>query len=126
LAQRVPDFLHGRESREVGPTSYRLGTRPGRLDRLLPGFACEALRRGIARFEHMLPGFAGEAGLLVGLESRSAGPVRLLRDRDTRLAQGYDNLYPVGEGSGHAGGIMSAAIDGARSALALVQGGLRR
>ena len=57
------------------------------------------------------------AGLLVGVESRSSGPVRIPRHRDSSLAEGFDNLYPIGEGAIDAGGIMSAAIDGARSAL---------
>ena len=51
------------------------------------------------------------------------GPVRLLRHAESRRAEGWSNLYPVGEGAGYAGGIMSAAIDGARSALALAQNG---
>jgi uncharacterized FAD-dependent dehydrogenase len=54
--------------------------------------------------------------LLVGLESRSSGPIRLTRDRDRFTAIGFTNLYPMGEGAGYAGGIMSAAIDGARAA----------
>ena len=61
------------------------------------------------------------AGLLVGVESRSACPFRMPRDEERRIARGFANLYPVGEGAGYAGGIMSAAIDGARSAHALLQ-----
>ena len=65
-----------------------------------------------------MPGYAGEEGLLVGIESRSSGPLRVPRDPVTRLAEGFENVWPVGEGAGYAGGIMSAAIDGARSAWA--------
>ena len=60
---------------------------------------------------------------MVGVESRSSGPVRLPRDEGTRRATGFANLYPIGEGAGYAGGIMSAAIDGARTAWAVL--GLR-
>ena len=67
-------------------------------------------------------GFAGADGLLVGLESRSSGPVRLPRDRQTYRAAGFANLYPIGEGAGFAGGIMSAAIDGARAAKRCLEG----
>ncbi len=123
-AQRAPEFLLGHDSREAGPTSYRFGTRPARLDRLLPARVREALRRALARFDRMIPGFAGPEALLVGLESRSSGPVRLPRDERTRRARGFANLYPVGEGAGYAGGIMSAALDGARAAQALLQHGL--
>ena len=59
----------------------------------------------------------------MGLESRSSGPLRMPRGREDRRALGFANLYPVGEGAGYAGGIMSAALDGARAALALVAGG---
>ena len=63
-------------------------------------------------------------GLLVGIESRSSGPVRIPRDPETLRARGFANLFPVGEGAGSAGGIMSAAIDGARAAQALLRDGL--
>ena len=73
----------------------------------------DAIARGLARFDRQIRGFAGPEGLLVGLESRSSGPVRLTRDREGYRAEGLANLYPLGEGAGYAGGIMSAAIDGA-------------
>jgi uncharacterized protein len=123
-AQRVPDFLAGKGSSAVGRTSYTFGVVPGRIDQLLPESGLRALRRALAKFGEMLPGFAGDAGLLVGLESRSSGPVRMPRDRETRRALGFSNLYPVGEGAGYSGGIMSAALDGVHSARALLQGGI--
>lgn len=124
-AQRVPDFLEGRASSAVGRTSYTFGVVPGRIDQLLPESGVRALRAALGRFGEMLPGFATEGGLLVGLESRSSGPVRMPRDRETRLAAGFSNLYPVGEGAGYSGGIMSAALDGIHSAQALLRQGLR-
>ena len=72
-------------------------------------------------FERAIPGFAGERGLLVGIESRSSGPVRVPRGRD-RAALGWENLFAMGEGAGFAGGIMSAALDGARCAHAWLTG----
>jgi uncharacterized FAD-dependent dehydrogenase len=123
-AQHAPDFLAGRESRSLGETSYRFGVCPGRLDELLPAEVRDALRGALLRFDREIPGFASQAGLLVGVETRSSGPVRLPRDETSRRARGFANLFPVGEGSGHAGGIMSAAIDGARSAQALLEQGI--
>jgi uncharacterized FAD-dependent dehydrogenase len=125
-AQRVPDFLAGRETTHtaLGRSSYKLGTTPGRIDTLLPVRVRDALRRALVRFDRSVPGFAGPDALLVGVESRSSGPVRLPRDSDSRRAQGFSNLFPVGEGAGHAGGIMSAAIDGARSAQSLLRDGV--
>jgi hypothetical protein len=125
-AQRVPDFLAGREtpSSALGGSSYKFGTTPGRIDTLLPERVRDALRRALVRFDRSVSGFAGPEALLVGVESRSSGPVRLPRDSESRRALGFSNLLPVGEGAGHAGGIMSAAIDGARSAQALLHCGV--
>jgi uncharacterized FAD-dependent dehydrogenase len=119
-AQQVPDFLAGRESASLSRSSYRLGLRESRIDELLPGSMTEALRSAIQRFDRQIPGYASDAGLLVGIESRSSGPLRMPRDLETRIAHGFENVYPVGEGAGYAGGIMSAAIDGARTAWALL------
>ena len=58
--------------------------------------------------------------MLTGAETRTSAPLRILRDNTTRLAIGYGNVYPAGEGAGYAGGIMSAAIDGIRTAEKLV------
>ncbi len=123
-AQRASDFLAGRESAGALRSSYVLGLRPGRIDLLLPAVLRAALARALSRFDRSIPGFAGEEGLLVGVESRSSGPVRMPRDPLTRRASGFLNLYPVGEGAGYAGGIMSAALDGARTALAVAEQGV--
>lgn len=119
-AQRVPDFLAGIESRSLLRSSYKLGLSATRIDELLPRSMTEALRAAIQRFDRQIPGYAGELGQLVGIESRSSGPLRMPRDPETRLAVGFENVYPVGEGAGFAGGIMSAAIDGARTAQTLL------
>lgn len=119
-AQRVRDFLKGRESSVLLRSSYKLGLAAIRIDELLPPRMTAALRGGLRKFDKKIPGYAGEEGQLVGIESRSSGPLRIPRDRQTRLAAGFANLWPVGEGAGFAGGIMSAAIDGARSAWALL------
>ncbi len=122
-AQGVRDFMQGQPSKRVGDSSYNLGLRSARLDQLLPEKGRAALVRGLAKFDRQLPGFAGPEGILCGVESRSAGPVRMPRGRETRLASGFSNLYPLGEGAGFAGGIMSAALDGARSAVRCLTSG---
>lgn len=123
-AQRAPDFLAGELGRAVGRSSYRFGLRPARIDSLVPELVRDALRHALGRFARTIPGFAGEEGLLVGIESRSSGPVRIARDPVTHRARGFANLFPVGEGAGTAGGIMSAAIDGARAAQSLLRDGV--
>jgi uncharacterized FAD-dependent dehydrogenase len=126
-AQSAADFLAGRnasDSSAIGPSSYKFGLRAARIDELLPPGVRDALRRALSHFDRAIPGFAGPHGWLVGVESRSSGPLRIPRSSETRLATGFSNLYPVGEGAGYAGGIMSAAIDGASSARALLQRGV--
>jgi uncharacterized FAD-dependent dehydrogenase len=123
-AQRASDFLARRESRGALNSSYGFGTVSARLDALLEPQLVAALEQALLRFERTIPGFAGDQGLFVGLESRSSGPVRMPRGREDYRAAGFDNLFPVGEGAGWAGGIMSAAIDGVRAARALVERGL--
>ncbi len=116
-AQGADDFVAGRPTRTTRHSSYTFGTTPGRIDLLLPRLARVAIARSLTRYDQQIPGFKSAEGLLVGLESRSSGPIRLPRNRDTAQADGFVNLYPMGEGAGSAGGIMSAAIDGARCAL---------
>jgi hypothetical protein len=123
-AQRIDDFLAGRATPRPGATSYTFGVVPARIDALLPERLRDALRRAIARFDRAIDGFAGERGWIVGVETRSSGPVRMPRDAKTRRALAFDNLFPVGEGAGYAGGIMSAALDGAHTALALLEHGV--
>lgn len=120
-AQSASDFLAGRATTRPRHSTYPFGTTGARLDELVPPLARAALARALERFERQVPGFAGDAGLFVGLESRSSGPVRIPRDRDTRVARGFTNLFPLGEGAGYAGGIMSAALDGANGALAYLR-----
>jgi uncharacterized FAD-dependent dehydrogenase len=116
-AQGADDFLAGRLTEHTRHSSYTFGTVPGRIDTLLPPLARTAIARALRKYDQQIPGFKSAEGLMVGLESRSSGPIRLPRDREDSRAEGFANLYPMGEGAGAAGGIMSAAIDGARCAL---------
>jgi uncharacterized FAD-dependent dehydrogenase len=119
-AQLARDFVRGVASAETPHTTYPFGTRPARIDALLPEELRKRLVAGLERFDVQIPGFAGAEGVLVGVETRSSGPVRMPRDRWRRSATGFSNLYPVGEGAGYAGGIMTAATDGARTAHVLL------
>ena len=102
------------------PTSYRPGATPVALDELLPRGIAVRLREGLAAFEDRIPGFVSERGQMLAVESRTSSPVRIARDRETLESLGVARLYPVGEGAGFAGGIVSAAIDGRRAAAAVV------
>ena len=120
-AQRASDFLAGQESTSLGATSYKFGVVPGRIDQLLPPGVRNGISRALVAFDRQIPGFAGDEGILVGVETRCSAPLRIPRDPDTFRARGIANLYPIGEGAGYAGGILSAAIDGAAAAQALLK-----
>lgn len=116
-AQCVGDFLESRPSSGFGSVrpTYRPGTTPGDLARILPDWICDALREGIRDMDRRLRGFAHPEAVLTGTETRSSSPVRLLRGPDG-CSPGIGGLYPCGEGAGYAGGILSAAVDGLRCA----------
>ena len=89
------------------------------LEEYLPGFVTASLARGIRAFDRRLSGFAAADAVLTGAETRTSAPIRILRTEE-RTAPGIGNLYPAGEGAGYAGGITSAALDGLRTAMALI------
>jgi len=120
-AQTLKDFLAGRERAEVGYTTYRPGVRGIPLAEVLPPFVTEALREGLKVFAGRMPGFVGEEAVLVGVETRTSAPVRILRGEDGQSVT-IRGLYPCGEGAGYAGGIMSSALDGIRAALRVMGG----
>ncbi len=118
-AQTVGDLLVRRASHKAGRVlpSYLPGVRFGDMDEVLPGIITDSLRAGLPLLDRKMRGFADPQAILTGPETRSSSPVRLLRGTD-RQANGIAGLYPCGEGAGWAGGIVSAAVDGLRSAAA--------
>jgi uncharacterized FAD-dependent dehydrogenase len=118
--QRATDFLAGRGPGDVPPNSYLRGAVPGAVAELVPPLVAEALRHGLPIMDRRWQGRFLPEAVLVGPEARGSAPVRIPRDEATRQAQGVTGLYPVGEGAGYAGGIVSAAVDGLRTAKAIV------
>lgn len=114
-AQRLVDFLAGRRSDTLLRSTYRPGIVPGDLAALLPSFVVDALRQGIRLFDKTAPGFISPQAQLVGVETRTSSPLRILRD-DSFMSPSHPGLFPIGEGAGYAGGIVSAAMDGLRAA----------
>lgn len=119
--QRVEDFLLGRASHALGDVqpTYRPGVTPCDLRGCLPPFVAENLALGIRQMDRQLHGFAHPDAVMTGVETRSSSPVRLPRE-DTMMAS-LDGLFPVGEGAGYAGGIVSAAVDGISAARAALE-----
>jgi uncharacterized FAD-dependent dehydrogenase len=118
--QRAADFLAGRVTEGVPANSYPRGAVSARVEELVPPFIAEALRDGLPILDQKWAGRFIPEGTLVGPEARGSAPVRVVRDEATREAPGLAGLYPVGEGAGYAGGIVSAAVDGLRTAKAIV------
>ena len=118
-AQTVKDFLARQASKALGSVepTYRPGVTPTDLDRCLPDYVTDTLRGALPVFDRKLHGFAAPDSLLTGVETRSSSPVRILRGEDYQSA--VRGLYPCGEGTGYAGGITSAAVDGIRVAEAV-------
>ena len=121
-AQRLTDFIGGRESRLLPRSSYRPGLRAAALHAELPPFIAGRLRQALARFGKTLRGFETSEAIVVGVESRSSSPVRVVRDPTTLESPTVAALHPCGEGAGYAGGIVSAALDGMRVAERVAAG----
>lgn len=121
-AQRVGDFLSGQPSGAAGSVrpTYRPGVHWCDLHTVLPEPITSALEQGLPQLGKLLQGFDDPDAVLTAPESRSSSPVRILRGAD-RQSLGLAGFYPVGEGAGYAGGIMSASIDGIISAEALIE-----
>ena len=121
-AQKLGDFLAGRPSAGPGAVrpTYPLGVRWGTLDGCLPDWALASLRAAIPLFDRKLRGFALPDAVLTGVETRSSSPVRIVRDETGQSS--LRGVFPCGEGAGYAGGILSAAVDGIRSAEAVLAG----
>ena len=118
--QTVKDFFENRRSNafsRVKPT-YSRGYEFSDLSEGLPEFMSENLKIGIKDMDGKLKGFAADEAVLTGFETRSSSPVRILRGENMQSVN-VENLYPCGEGCGYAGGIMSAAVDGIKTAIAI-------
>ncbi len=103
----------------VDPT-YSLGVEPAELDSLFPEFVSAPMKEALRYFDRRIPGFSDSDSILTAVESRSSSPVRLPRN-EAGYALCADNLFPCGEGCGYAGGIMSAAVDGIRTAVKIME-----
>lgn len=119
-AQRMRDFVEGRPSRNLPPCSYLPGIVPSRLDQWLPEPIRSGLQQGFRDFDRKHPGFLTNDAVILGVESRSSSPVRIVRDPEKMHSLSHPWLYPCGEGAGYAGGITSSALDGIKTAEAAI------
>lgn len=116
-AERVGDFLKKARPGAFGSVrpTYRPGVCKSDLYACLPDFVAEGIRKGITAFGRRLKGFDMDDAVMTAVESRTSAPVRIQRGEDG-CATRMKGLYPVGEGAGYAGGIVSAAVDGMKAA----------
>ena len=112
VSQKVGDLLQGRETKELGAVrpTYLPGVMPGDLHCCLPDFVLDNYRLALPQLGRRLHGFDWVEALLTGPETRSSSPLRMLRNE--RRESPIGGIYPLGEGAGYAGGIVSAAVDG--------------
>ncbi len=115
-AQRLTDFIQGKASQNIPPTSYIPGTTSVELGEVLPAFIYQSLQEGFRQFGKAMRGYLTNEAVVHAPESRTSSPVRIPRDRHTLEHTEIKGLYPCGEGAGYAGGIISAAIDGEKCA----------
>lgn len=117
-SQRMADFVNRRLSYDLPRTSYAPGAISSPLHFWLPSFVGDRLADGFRRFGRMSHGFLTNEAMILGVETRTSSPVRILRDGQTLQHVTLSGLFPCGEGAGYAGGIVSAGVDGERCAEA--------
>lgn len=120
-AQRMYDFVKKKLSYELPETSYAPGLVSSPLHFWMPSFITDRLNKGFQHFGKQSRGFLTNEALMIGVETRTSAPVRIVRDRDTLQHIRLHGLFPCGEGAGYAGGIVSAGVDGERCAEAASQ-----
>lgn len=120
-AQRVDDFLAGRPSEDLPRSSYPLGVVPADLRAVLPPAVVEGMIGALRAFDAELPGFIQHEAVLIAPETRTTSPMRFLRDEACQSTT-LPGLFPMGEGAGYGGGIVSCALDGLRVARGVLGG----
>ena len=117
-AQRMTDFVNGRLSADLNPSSYAPGLLASPLHFWIPKFVSDRLRQAFRIMGKQKHGFLTSDATVIGVETRTSSPVRIVRDKETLQHVTIQGLFPCGEGAGYAGGIVSAGIDGERCAEA--------
>ncbi len=115
-AQRMADFVNNRLSYDLPQSSYAPGLISSPLHFWLPEFVGRRLQQGFLAFGKQKHGFLTNEATVIGVETRTSSPVRIVRDRETLQHVRLEGLFPCGEGAGYAGGIVSAGVDGERCA----------
>jgi uncharacterized protein len=120
--QLVGDFLQGKASQVLGRVrpSYEPGIKLCDLHLCLPDYVTQTMKEALGDFDRKIKGFASRDAILTGVETRTSAPIRIIR-KENMESETVKNFYPIGEGAGYAGGIMSAAVDGMKAAERIIQ-----
>lgn len=118
-AQRMVDFIQGRESKGIMESTYKPGVTNARLDKILPDFVVEALKQAVIDYDKKMRGFISRDSIIAGVETKTSSPIVMMRDKGLQSIS-HPGLFPTGEGAGFAGGIVSAALDGVRVGRAVL------
>jgi uncharacterized FAD-dependent dehydrogenase len=118
-AQRLADFIAGRESRGELKSTYKPGVNAARLDRILPDFIVTHLKTALSSYNERMRGFVSDDAIVAGIESKTSAPIVMVRDALLQSVS-HPGLLPTGEGAGFAGGIVSAALDGVKVGRAII------
>jgi hypothetical protein len=115
--QLVKDFVLGQKTSQIGQIkpSYMPGVSFSYLDNCLPHYVTLTLREALADFDRKIKGFACQDAVMTGVETRTSAPLRMVRNENMESAS-VGGFYPIGEGAGYAGGIVSSAVDGIKCA----------
>jgi len=120
-AQRMTDFVKGVVSQSLPDCSYLPGTNSAQLNSILPIEIYAAMRKGFEAFGQKMKGYYTDEAIVLATESRTSSPVRIPRNNDDLQHSQIKGLFPCGEGAGYAGGIISAAMDGEKVAMAVAK-----
>jgi len=120
-AQRMIDFVNQKFSASLPLTSYMPGIKSAPLHDILPSALSIRLREAFQTFGNKMKGYYTEEAVILGVESRTSSPLRIPRDKESMEHIQIKNLYPVGEGAGYAGGIVSSAIDGYNASMIIAE-----
>ena len=118
--QLVGDFLKDRMSRKIESVtpSYKPGYKFAKMTDILPKYVTDTMKEALMSFDRKIKGFAMDDAVMTGVETRSSSPIRILRNENHE--SNIKGIYPMGEGAGYAGGIMSSAVDGLKTAEKII------
>lgn len=119
-AQRLTDFITNKTSEELPENSFKQGLYPANMRDIFPNFIIEQLESAFAEWQVTFPHFLTENAVLMAAETRTSSPVRILRNAQYESIS-VKNLFPIGEGSGHTGGITSSAADGIKAVFKFIE-----